>query len=272
MGSFYDFLQEHPELYKFDDQVQECDYLTLKPEDFIKDFVNKQRPCLFKGYAKIWPAYEKWQNESYLKEVAGEEVIYAERQKDNRFAYFTQGARRVYMTYREFLDKFSIPNRTEHFYYSFEDPPGPLKDDIIDIPIVEDYLNLTQITFWHGFGTLTRPHTDAMENIICVFEGYKNFTIVPDEHSPYVYAGFKGLPINYSPLEFVDPDYEQFPLFRKAKLMSAFVDQGDCLYMPSYWWHQVESSKGVTLALSHWYNPQHLVTDITTFAMVNKYV
>ena len=108
----------------------------MSPEEFIHEFVNKQRPCLFKGYAKIWPAYEKWKNESYLKEQAGNEVIYAERQKDNRFAYFTSGAKRVYMTYSDFLEKFSQPNRTEHFYYSFEDPPGALKDDIIDIPIV----------------------------------------------------------------------------------------------------------------------------------------
>jgi hypothetical protein len=38
--------------------------------------------------------------------MAGDEVIYAERQHDNRFAYFTEGARRVYMTFGDFLDKF----------------------------------------------------------------------------------------------------------------------------------------------------------------------
>jgi len=128
------------------------------------------------------------------------------------------------MRYSEFLSSFSDPNRTYHYYFSFEDPPGPLKDDIIDIPIVEDYLELEKITFWHGYGTLTRPHTDAMENIICVFEGSKNFTVVPPHHGPYVYAGHNGLPNNYSPMEFVAPDYEKYPLFKNAKVMHAFVD------------------------------------------------
>jgi hypothetical protein len=34
---------------------------------------------LFKGYAKTWPAYEKWQNDTYMKEAAGDEIIYAEK-------------------------------------------------------------------------------------------------------------------------------------------------------------------------------------------------
>lgn len=46
---------------------------------------------------------------------------------DNRFAYFTEGARRVYMTFGDFLDKMKEENKTYHYYYSFEDPPGPMK-------------------------------------------------------------------------------------------------------------------------------------------------
>jgi jumonji domain-containing protein 7 len=46
------------------------------------------------------------------------------------------------MTYDSFLDKFSEENRTNHYYFSFEDPPGPLKEDIIEIPIVEDFLTI----------------------------------------------------------------------------------------------------------------------------------
>jgi len=41
-----------------------------------------------------------------MVEKAGDEIIYAERQEDNRFAYFTDGAKRVYLTFREFLTKF----------------------------------------------------------------------------------------------------------------------------------------------------------------------
>ena len=120
----------------YDYEVAECD-INMTSKTFFNEHVSKYRPCLFKGYARTWPAYNLWQNETYLLESAGDEVIYAERQKDNRFAYFTEGARRVYMTYREFLDKFKEENRTVHYYYSFEDPPGPLKNDILNPPIMD---------------------------------------------------------------------------------------------------------------------------------------
>lgn len=45
-----------------------------------------------------------------------------------------------------------------------------------------------------------------MENMMCVFEGYKNFTIVAPHEREYVYAGYNGVPDNYSPIEFVAPD------------------------------------------------------------------
>ncbi len=43
---------------------------------------------------------------------------------------------------------------------------------------MDDLFIIEKVTYWHGHGTLTRPHTDAMENMMCVYEGYKNFTIV----------------------------------------------------------------------------------------------
>jgi len=137
---------------------------------------------------------------------------------DNRFAYFTDGAKRVYLTFRDFLEKFKEENRTYHYYYSFEDPPGVLKNDVELPGLMNELMEIDIVTYWHGFGTLTRPHTDAMENMMCVYAGYKNFTIVPQFDRQYVYPGHNGWPDNYSPIEFVAPDYEKFPLFANARV------------------------------------------------------
>jgi hypothetical protein len=174
----------------YDQEIAICDHREMSPKKFFQEYVSKYRPCLFKEYAKLWPAFGKWQNESYLVETSGNEIIYAEKQRNNRFAYFTEDARRIYMTFGDFLEKFKQANRTEHYYYSFEDPPGPLKDDIVNPPIMESVFSLQKVTYWHGYGTLTRPHTDSMENMMCVFEGYKNFSIVPPMDRDFVYAGF----------------------------------------------------------------------------------
>lgn len=61
------------------DEVEECDYRTMTAKTFFNDYVKKNRPCLFKEYGKLQKAYHLWQNETYLVEKAGDEVIYAER-------------------------------------------------------------------------------------------------------------------------------------------------------------------------------------------------
>ena len=79
---------------------------------------------------------------------------------------------------------------------------------------------------------------------MCVIKGYKNFTIVSPYHSDFVYPGIKPdkysdehMPQNYSPVNFEDPDYEKYPLFKKAKVYRITLKSGDCLFLPSYWWH-----------------------------------
>ncbi len=43
-----------------DPEVPICDYRTMTPKKFFQEYVSKYRPCLFKDYAKTWPAYGKW--------------------------------------------------------------------------------------------------------------------------------------------------------------------------------------------------------------------
>ena len=93
---------------------------------------------------------------------------------------------------------------------------------------------IDKVTYWHGFGTLTRPHTDAMENMMCVYEGYKNFTIVAPHDRKWIYSGTEGYPDNYTPVEFYDPDYKKYPLMKNARIKMAHIAPGDCLYSVSY--------------------------------------
>ena len=52
-----------------------------------------------------------------------------------------------------------------------------------------------------------------------------------------MYAGYEGVPDNYSPVEFVNPDYKKWPLFKKAHVRSVYIAPGACLYLPAYYWH-----------------------------------
>ena len=71
LNYFVEYTAQNPELIQNDLEVPICDYKTMTEKEFLTEFVGKTRPCLFKGYGRSWPAYEKWQNETYLRETSG---------------------------------------------------------------------------------------------------------------------------------------------------------------------------------------------------------
>lgn len=261
-GNLEDYLASDPLNHPFDDVVPECDFETMSPKQFFNEYVRTQRPCLFKNYGRQQIAFQKWQNESYLHEAAGEEIIFAEKQTNNRFAYFTEGAKRVYMTYGDFLDAFKVENRTFHYYYSFAEPPGPLAKDLELPALMNELFYIDKVTYWHGHGTLTRPHTDSMENMMCVYEGWKEFWLVSPADRKFLYTGTEGYPDNYSPLELLWPDYEKYPMSRYARTKMAHIDAGDCLFVPAYYWHQVNSSPEVSIGVATFFKTYHQSIDL----------
>lgn len=78
-GNLHDYMADDPLDQPYDIDIPLCDYNTITPKIFFHEFVRKGRPCLFPEYAKLQKAYHKWSNETYLREVAGDEIIFAER-------------------------------------------------------------------------------------------------------------------------------------------------------------------------------------------------
>lgn len=58
-----------------------------------------------------------------------------------------------------------------------------------------------------------------------------------------------------------NPDFDAFPLFRKARSLVVEVEAGDVFYMPSMWFHQVEQfgadhTSSQCVAVNFWYDMQ----------------
>lgn len=62
-----------------------------------------------------------------------------------------------------------------------------------------------------------------------------------------------------SPVDILKPDYSRFPLFGDTYPLNCTLEEGDVLYLPSFWWHEVQSFPNVTagrnLAINFWYDP-----------------
>lgn len=44
-----------------------------------------------------------------------------------------------------------------------------------------------------------------------------------------------------SPVDIANPDLDEFPKFARARRLECTLRPGDVLFMPAFWWHEVQS-------------------------------
>lgn len=115
-------------------------------------------------------------------------------------------------------------------------------------------------SIWMGNRTVASAHFDMSNNIACCAVGRRRFTLFPPEQIENLYPG----PLEPTPggqivsmVDFDNPDYEQFPRFKKALAAAqvAEMEPGDVLFYPSLWWHQVEAIDDFNVLINYWWNP-----------------
>lgn len=126
-------------------------------------------------------------------------------------------------------------------------------------------------SMWIGNHTLTAPHYDNLENIACVVAGRRKFTLFPIDQFHNLYVG----PLDLTPagqaISLIDiraPDYDRFPRYREAEAlaMTATLEPGDAIYIPTLWWHGVESLDTINIMVNTWWRdvPSYFGSPTTT--------
>ncbi|MGG7604725.1 cupin-like domain-containing protein [Massilia sp. BKSP1R2A-1] len=102
--------------------------------------------------------------------------------------------------------------------------------------------------FWLGpIGTMTPLHCDFDDNIFAQIWGAKRIFLVPPHHDEFLYAREANPVLFGSPFDPEQPDFDSYPLARRARAVEVIVEPGDMLYVPAGWYHQV---RALTFSLS----------------------
>lgn len=119
---------------------------------------------------------------------------------------------------------------------------------------------------WIGNAVNVATHNDNAENVACVAAGRRRFTLFPPDQEKHLYLAEQKETPGGRPISLVDirqPDLEKFPLFKEALACAqvAELGPGDAIYIPKYWWHNVESLEDVNILVNFWWEsgPPRLV-------------
>lgn len=104
-------------------------------------------------------------------------------------------------------------------------------------------------------GTLTPLHRDDTDNLFAQVWGQKSFILAAPHHRPALgtwsttpQGGLDGCEFNPD-----EPDYAKFPRAQEVTFLRVVLQEGDMLFLPEGWFHQVRSLT-TSLSVNFWVN------------------
>jgi hypothetical protein len=168
----------------------------------------------------------------------------------------------VSMPFREFAEKVHGPDAASGLRYYFKNPTKLLRsaqEDSSGIAPLRPYLSKAKVSnLWiSGSGLTVGLHFDPADNLNFQLTGRKAFWIFPPGTRPYYPLPMFSQTAHISGVfrSGLNSDLRAFPRFDPRAGIRLELEPGDILYLPAYWWHQVESLGHENLNLNFWWFP-----------------
>lgn len=236
---------------------------TISRNDFLENYYAKNVPLILTGITKNWAALSRW-NPEYLKTNYGqvEIEVQSNRNSDRLYEINIEKHRRK-MQMADYVDAVVSGGATNDYYMVANNgniEKTELRGLLDDLEMFPEYLDPLDINgrafFWFGAsGTFTPLHHDPVNLIFVQVYGRKVWQIIPPHYTHLLY-NYRGV---FSEVDIKDPDYEQYPLFKKIPIIEVTLEAGDAIFMPVGWWHAVKSLD-ISISMS-----------FTNFVFPNKY-
>ena len=213
---------------------------SISKQEFVDRYVRPQKPVVIEKLTKDWDAYHKW-NLEYIKEIASEKDVPL---YDDRPVKHDEGFNQAHATMkmREYINLLkSGPTNYRIFLYNLMKEVPSLKRDFKFPKIGLRLLKQIPMLFFGGEGSKVFMHHDIdWANILHFhFEGKKQCILFAPSETKYLYKVPHSL-ITREDIDFDNPDYQKFPVLKKAQGFICELNHGETLYMPEGYWHYMK--------------------------------
>ncbi|XP_037080541.1 bifunctional peptidase and arginyl-hydroxylase JMJD5-like [Pollicipes pollicipes] len=215
------------------------------PEEFYRRYLKPRRPAIFRGLARLHPAFQRW-TDDYLRKEFGNKAVEVEAKKKEE-----RGKGLLDMNFAQFLSIYSKED-----CYMVDSVSEEMQGDLIvprSIQCGGLQHMLTDVVLWFSSGgTRSVLHYDELDNINCVLDGSKQFFLVDAEHEAK-HEYIDHMEGRYSSVDVQHVDMYKFPGLRDVPWYNVTLEKGDCFYLPYKWPHHVRSSNTRNMAVNFWF-------------------
>ena len=227
-------------------------------QEFEERFLRPQKPVVITGAMDHWPALKHWSND-YLRERAGTRAVRVSTA--HRGVHF-KGANQILdyssMSLAEYIELISSRQIADGRLYATVIPIQKTLPELwgdVAFPEYFDREACASPNMWFGPGSNVSPlHYDSTHNFLTQIRGRKRVLLYhPREISRLYPFSFRERSLHISQVNLVEPDHARFPEFQKADRMEVFLEPGEMLFIPLFWWHGVFGIEE-NLSINYWWN------------------
>lgn len=248
-------------------EIEHC-----RPGD-IPDFVlASTQPLILRGFANDWPVVKAGKESpqkaaDYLRSFYSDipvNISYSEPENKGRVFYnsemtgfnFSSTKANLNQVLDKLLAHTDDSNPPTVYMGSTEINSCLPGYNALNNASIDDLNPLT--TIWIGNRSKIAAHYDFPNNLACCVVGRRRFTLFPPEQVANLYVG----PMGFAPggqdisvVDFDNPDNDKYPKFEQALAAAqvAELEAGDVLFLPSMWWHHVQSLDAFNVLVTHWW-------------------
>ena len=249
-----------------------AEWRDVDARTFTEEIVTQYQPAVLRGLVGDWPAVARGRESpeamrAYLDTFASGatvDVLTLPAHEHGRIFYAADMNGFNFVRDRQSIK--AVNDRLAR-YFKFENRPGIAVQSALIAECLPGFERENRLAIldasvqpriWLGNAIVTPAHFDESNNIACVVAGRRRFTLLPPEQIVNLYIG----PLDYAPtgtpismVAFRNPDFARFPRFREALAAAqvAELEPGDALYIPTLWWHHVESLEKYNALVNYWW-------------------